>query len=419
MKKNLFVGGANLAGLMARAPAALGAARPRADATDPKALFAQINEAVIALREKVDAKADDVVMTEQIDRINATISDLQKAQDDAARKAAAATSGAGGRVVPDAAYSDTFMAYMRGTKDSSEVKASLNKGTGGEGSFVAPVEWDRSITDKLIEYGSMRSIATVVNIGTAGYKKVANLRGTVSGWVGETAARPETATPTFGEIPMFFGELYANPAATEQIVDDVEFDLEAWLAGEIALEFLKAEGTAFVGGTAANQPAGFLTYATGGTRAATNPLGAIEVKTSGAAAALTEPNALVNLAYALPSFFRGGARFVMNRLTEGVIRTMKDGQGRYIWQPGLTEGAPATLLGYPVTELPEMPNIAANALAVGFGNFAQGYEIAERRMTSILRDPYTNKPYIHYYATKRVGGGVVNPEALKLLRIAV
>lgn len=411
----MLVGGGSLAALMARAPAALGKARPRADVTDPKALFAQINEAVTALREKVDAKADDVLVGEQIDRINATISDLQKAQDEAARNVAAATLAGGSRAVRDPEYSSAFEAHLR----KGEVQASLSKGTGADGGFLAPTEWDRTIIDKLVEVSGMRALATIQTIGTNGFKKLVNLRGTASGWVGETAARTETATATFGEITPPMGEIYANPAATNQLLEDAEVNLETWLAGEIATEFAKQEGTAFISGSGTNRPGGFLNHATGGTLAASNPLGAIAVRNSGVANTIGDADDLVDLCYDLPSSFRSGAVWAMNRLTEAAVRKMKTSDGHFLWQPGLAVGAPATLLGYPIAEMPDMPNIAANSLSIAFGNFMQGYLIVERAATEILRDPFTNKPFVHFYAKRRVGGTVQNPEALKLLRCAV
>jgi HK97 family phage major capsid protein len=406
--------------------AALGLAevRVKADATNPNALFEQVNAAVAAMRAEmatqINGKADDVVTNQKIDRINAAITEMLAAQDAVNRQMEAAKlAQQGGRIVPDAQYSTKFMDYIRGESPDLKVLASVNRTNNGDGGFLVPTEWDRSITDKLVEYGSMRDIATVITTGRAAYTGLANLRGTASGWVGEMAPRPETATATFAPIPFFFGQLYANPAATQDMIDDAEFDLEAWMADQIALEFLRAEGTAFVAGTGANQPAGLLTYATGGTRAATNPLGAIEVINSGAAAAITNADALLDLVGRLPTMFRGGAQFAMNRQTESAVRKLKDPQGAFLWQAGLAAGTPATLLGYPVRELPEMPNVAANALPICFGNFAQGYHVIERRNTTVLRDPFSNKPMVHFYTTKRVGGGVANPEALKLLRCAV
>lgn len=397
---------------------------PRADAADPKALFEQLNAAVTEMRaahaDALKAKADDVVVDEKIGRINATISELQSAMETQSRQIEAArlNGGGNGRQVPDAAYSETFVNFMRGNLSESEIKASLKKTPDSDGGFLAPVEWDRTVTAKLVEVSPMRAIASVESISKAGFKKLANLRGTSSGWVDDDDARPETNTPALSEIPLYYGELYANPAATQQMIDDAEVNLEAWLAGEVATEFAKAEGVAFVSGNGSKRPAGFLTYVVGGTRAGTNPIGNIQTVAGAHASLLNNPDALVNLITALPSIYRLGARFVMNRATEGLIRLLKDTTGQYLWQPGLAAGVPAQLLGYPVTELPDMPDVAANAMPVAFGNFLAGYQIHDRTTLTVIRDPYTNKPFVHFYSTKRVGGGVVQPEALKILRIA-
>jgi HK97 family phage major capsid protein len=398
---------------------------PRADVSDPKALFAQLQSAVEEMRQthetQLAAKADDVVTNDKIDRINAGISEMQATIEEQARKLEAAklNGGAGAsRVIPDAQYSDNFVGMMRGNMAEHEVKAALNTTTDSQGGYLAPVEWDRTLTDKLIEVSPMRAIATVESISKRGFKKLANLRGTASGWVDEDDARTETATATFGEIPISYGELYANPATTQQMLDDAEVNLEAWLAGEVGTEFAKAEGVAFVSGNGTKRPRGFLGYVTGGASAGINPIGNISTVAGGHASLLNNPDKLIDLVTALPSIYRNGARFVMNRLTEGAIRLLKDTTNQYLWQPSLAAGVPSTLAGYPVTELPDMPDIAANAMPLAFGNFAAGYLIHDRTGVSVLRDPYTNKPYVHFYSTKRVGGAVVQPEALKILRIA-
>ena len=211
----------------------------RADAGNPAAILEQLQKAFADFKDThaeqikgVNAKFDDVVTREKLDKVNAAVGDLQSALDkQSAVLAALEMGGAGGDKgrVKDKAYSEAFMAHIR----KGEVQASLNKGVDAEGGFVAPREWDRTITDKLIILSEMRSLATVQTISGNGFKKLFNLRGTASGWVGETAARPETAAPTFGSMDFQTGEIYANPAATQQMLDDGEVDREAWLAGEV------------------------------------------------------------------------------------------------------------------------------------------------------------------------------------------
>ena len=217
------------------------------------------------------------------------------------------------------------------------------------------------------------------------------------------------------------GELYANPAASQAMLDDAQFDVEAWLAGEIAMEFARAEGAAFVSGTGTNQPKGFLTYTTTNEVDGVRAFGTLQYVASGAAGAFIASNPqdrLVDLVQALKSPYRQGAAWVMNSATLSVIRKFKTADGAFLWQPSLSAEQPATLLGYPVIEAADMPDIAANSLSIAFGNFQHGYVIAERSETSILRDPYSNKPFVHFYSVKRIGGAVANSEAIKLMKFA-
>lgn len=278
------------------------------------------------------------------------------------------------------------------------------------------MEWDRTITDKLVELSPFRQLATVQSVSGAGFRKLFNLGGTASGWVGETAARPQTATGTFASLDFGWGEIYANPAATQQLLDDSAINLESWLAGEVNTEFAKQEGAAFVSGDGVNKPTGILTYVTGGANAAKHPFGAITAVNSGAAAAITA-DAIIDLIYDLPSAYTGGARFTMNRKTQAEIRKLKDGQGNYLWQPSYVAGQPATLAGFAITELPDLPDIAAGSIPVLFGDFKRTYTVFDRVGVRVLRDPFTAKPYVLYYTTKRVGGGVVNPEPMRALKI--
>jgi HK97 family phage major capsid protein len=291
-----------------------------------------------------------------------------------------------------------------------------------DGGFAVPREIDEVIDATLKGISPIRAIANVVRVGTAGYRKLVTQNGVTSGWASETATRPETATPTFNEIVPSFGELYANPAATQAMLDDAAFDVEGWLAGEIATEFAKAEGAAFVNGNGTNKPRGFLTAPTATTSDATRPFGTLQYIAAGAAGAFVASNPqdkLVELMHALRAPYRQGASWVMNASTLATIRKFKTTDGAFIWQPGLAAGQPDTLLGYPVVEAEDMPDIAANSLSVAFGNFKAGYLIAERTETNILRDPYSNKPYVHFYATKRLGGAVTNSEAIKVMKFAV
>lgn len=193
--------------------------------------------------------------------------------------------------------------------------------------------------------------------------------------------------------------------------------MEAWLIAEIATEFMRQEGIAFISGNGVNKPFGLLTYVTGGAAHNRHPGGNLTIVNSGHASQIT-PDGLIDFAYSLPAPYRQGATWLMNSTTAAAISKLKSTTNDYLWREGLAPGQPATLLGFPVEIDENMPNVAANALSVAFGNFQQGYLINDRMGTRLLRDPYTNKPFVNFYATKRVGGGVLDPNAIRLLRIA-
>ena len=289
------------------------------------------------------------------------------------------------------------------------------------GGYAVPEEIDAAIDRTLKSISPIRAIANVVKVGTAGYRKLVTTGGTPSGWVSEDAGRPETDTPVFAEIAPPFGELYANPAASQAMLDDAAFDVESWLASEIATEFARAEGAAFVSGSGVNRPRAFLSAPTSAAADGVRTFGTLQFVTSGAVgafAAAAPQDRLIDLVQALRPPYRQGAVFVMNSATAAKIRKFKTSDGAFLWQPGLVAGQPDTLLGYPVVEAEDMPDIAADSLSIAFGNFKAGYLIAERSETQILRDPYTHKPFMHFYATKRVGGLVSNSEAIKLMKFA-
>ncbi|WP_246098725.1 phage major capsid protein [Paracoccus laeviglucosivorans] len=395
----------------------------RADAGgDPKTMLAALNAAFEEFKSTHTAELkalkdgqSDVVRTDKLTKLEASISSLQGALDtQAAQMTALQLGGPGTDGAPrDPEYSNAFSAHFR----KGDVNAALNKGADAEGGYLAPIEWDRTITDKLVEVSPMRQIATIQSISGAGFKKIFNLGGTGSGWVGETAPRPQTATGTFGVMTYTPGEIYANPAATQQLLDDSEVDLEAWLANEVEKEFSLQEGIAFVAGNGVNKPTGFLTYAEGATNAGAHPFGAIPTTTVAGATAITSDE-LIDLVYSLPGELSQNARFVLNRTSLARIRKLKDGDGNYLWQPSFQAGQPQQVLAFPVTEMAAMPNATAGAYPIAFGDFKRGYLIVDRLGIRVMRDPYTNKPYVHFYSTKRVGGGLLDPNALRVLRMA-
>jgi len=407
-------------------PGRRGLVAVRADASNATQLLQELQKTFAEFKasneERLKGKAD-VVVDEKVDRINAAVGDLQKAIDDMNMKIAAAQMrGSDPKRPGDPEYVAEFEAYFRqgdiGAKvRANKIQAAANKGTPGQGGYLAPIEWDRTITDRLVQISPMRQIARVQAITTAGYTKLFNMHGAGSGWVGETAARPETTSPTLAPITIVPGTIYANPAATEEILEDSEVDIEAWLTSEVELKFSQEEGLAFVAGNGTNKPNGFLTYVTGGVNAATHPFGVIPQKVAASATAVTADE-LLDVVYGLKQEYRAGARWTMNSLSQANIRKLKDAAGAYLWQPSIQEGQPATLLGFPITEMQDMPNMTTGAFPIAFGNFQEGYLIVDRRGVTVLRDPYTNKPYVMFYMTKRVGGAVVNPEALYVLKQA-
>ncbi len=313
-------------------------------------------------------------------------------------------------------FIDGYLRYGRET----ELK-SLSGAVAADGGYAVPQQIDEMIARRMVEISPIRAVANVVRTGTSGFRRLISTGGTASGWVSETGARPETASPKLAEIAPPTGELYANPSATQAMLEDSAFDLESWLANEIATEFARAEGAAFINGTGANQPKGFLATMMSAAGDNTRAFGSLQFIGSGNAAGFdaAPETKLIDLICQLKAPLRQGAVWVMNSATLAAVRKLKTADGAFLWQPGLVDGQPDRLLGYPVIEAEDMPDVGANQFPIAFGNFKAGYLIAERRQTTILRDPYTNKPYVQFYATRRVGGQVLDSDAIKLLKIAV
>jgi HK97 family phage major capsid protein len=389
----------------------------RADATDPKALVAQINGAFEELKSTIDdkiaAKADDVVLNNKIDAINATVGDLQAALDAANTKIAAGVVGTD-KQLANPEQTKAFNAHVR----TGDVQAALTKSPDTDGGFLAPVEWDRTLGERLMLVSPIRENAEVQMITGAGFRKNYLSGSYGTGWVGEVAARPTTSTPTVGVLDFVAHELYANPAVSQQLLEDALVDVEAMVTDGLRDEFGKQENIAFLSGDGVNKPRGILTYVTGGASAAVHPYGAITQVTSGGAATIPNGDAVIRLIYDLPTAFSGNAKLYANRNTLATLRLLKDTTGNYLWQPSYAAGQPSTLAGAPVVEVPDMPNVAANAIVALYGDMRATYLVVDRVGLSVLRDPYTNKPFVHFYTRKRVGGGVKNPEPMRALRIA-
>ncbi|MAW99530.1 MAG: phage major capsid protein [Sphingomonas sp.] len=371
--------------------------------------------------DEIKAGKTDVLTTDKLEKINAALTELQSAVDEQAKINAAAKLGNDaviGDIKADPEYTAAFKAHMRrGDKAGPEIEAAMSKGTDADGGYLAPIEWDRTIGEKLKKISPMRAESRVITISTAGFKKYFSDRNVGSGWVGETASRPATATPQIGTVDFTPGELYANPAISQGLLDDSAVDLEQWLASEVDTEFARQEGIAFLSGDGTNKPFGVLTYVEGAANAARHPYGAIKAVNSGAASAFTG-DGFLDLMFDLPSEFAQNAKLYVNRLSMGAARKLKDGQGNYLWQPSYASGQPQTLAGAPVVEMTDMPGVAAGNIAALYGDMEATYLVVDRIGIRVLRDPYTNKPFVHFYTTKRVGGGVHNPEPMRALKIA-
>lgn len=314
-----------------------------------------------------------------------------------------------------------FNSYLK-SGDKHELK-SLAVGTNGgaDGGYAVPKAIDAMIEAILVKQSPIRRYANVVQIQTPDYHKLVNTRGWGSSWVGELAARPATGTAALVDIVPPMGELYANPQASQQMLDDVFFNAGQWIADEIGITFGAAESDAFLNGSGANQPKGLLTYPTAATADGTRAFGTFQYIPTGAAAAFATTNPLDVFQQAVFSMrpgYRDGAVWLMNPSTMSTVSQFKDSYGRYLLQPSPVLGQPATILGYAVVECEHMPAVAANALAVVFANLQRAYLIADRVGTRVLVDPYSSKPNVGYYCTKRLGGAMINSECVKAIKIA-
>ncbi|WP_440409788.1 phage major capsid protein [Neorhizobium petrolearium] len=365
----------------------------------------------------------DVVTRDKVDRINRAMDDQKKVLDQLVLKKARPQLGGGGELSAEAVeHKAAFDAYIRRGEEAGlrelEAKA-LSSGSGTDGGYLVPPETDTEIGRRISVVSPMRALSTVRTVSSAVLKKPFATTGLATGWVAETAARPQTNTPQLAELSFPTMELYAMPAATQALLDDAAVDIESWIAGEVDIVFAEQEGDAFIRGDGVNKPKGFLSYPTVADSAWS--WGNIGYVASGAAGAWqsTDPSdTLVELVYALKAGHRQNGTFMMNRKTQADIRKFKDADGNYLWRPPVAAGQPASLMGFPIAEAEEMPDVAANSLSVAFGDFRSGYLVVDRAGVRILRDPYSAKPYVLFYTTKRVGGGVQNFEAIKVVKFA-
>ncbi|WP_298494044.1 phage major capsid protein [uncultured Maritimibacter sp.] len=324
----------------------------------------------------------------------------------------------------DAPHQKAFDAYLRSGDDDGlrgivpEGKA-MSTAVAGDGGYLVDPQTAATIQSVLRSSSSLRTVANIVHVEATSYDVLVDHADLGHGWATETGATAETATPGIERISIPLHELSALPKVSQRLLDDAAFDLESWLAGRIADRFARAEAAAFVTGDGVDKPTGFLTH-----NAVANDiwtwgnLGYVPTGATGDFASTDSADVIFDLVYSLDAEYRANGTFVMNSKTAGALRKLKDGDGRFLWTDGLAAEQPARLAGYPVVIAEDMPDIAAGAFAIAFGDFAAGYTVAERPDVRILRDPFSAKPHVLFYATKRVGGDVSDFAAIKLLKFA-
>ncbi|MDM7975226.1 MULTISPECIES: phage major capsid protein [Thalassospira] len=461
---NAILKGASLSAMMAQITAFNGPEpTPNPDLSDPKAIIAKIEGLMTQMRVENDAALKGKANSDTVDNMNTEITAL-KAALETAQKAAqrALIGGAGGgegaelaqnaarfmtlargkrAAVGDAADIEAYQEYRsafdtlvrrEGNVDNiaPEIRNALSVGSDPKGGYFVPTEVSTEMVQRIFDTSPMRQISSVTTIGTgawmAPYK---TSKGTSGGWVGERSARPSTDTPTVGTQRIEVHEQYAYPEITQDMLDDASLDIEGWLVQETQDEMGRVENTAFVGGDGVMKPKGFLAYkdsavtTTDKAGRAWGKLQYIPMGDAGAFPSLTNgaanANCLINAITALHPNYRAGARWTMNRTVEAEIRKLKDAEGRYLIGMSQIEGAlQFDIHGFPITNLEDMPDLGADSFSIAFGNFQQGYKIIDRSGFRLLRDPYTNKPYVGFYIVKRTGGDVRNFDAIKLIKAA-
>jgi HK97 family phage major capsid protein len=405
---------------------------PETKGGDISEAFGEFMNAFEAFREANDDRiaqietrfGEDAVTAEKVDRIGRALDEQKRAMDQLVLKKARPALGrdksgsfAGGE------HKEAFEAYVR-RGDERALQAidqkAMSYGSGPDGGYLVPEETETEIGKRLASLSPIRSIASVRQVSTAVLKKPFSLTGPATGWVAETAARPQTNTATLSELSFPAMELYAMPAATASLLEDSAVDLDQWIASEVEAAFAEQEGLAFVSGNGTNKPRGFLDYDSVADGSWTwGNLGYVATGVDGALPASDPSDVLIDLIYALRAGYRQNASFVMNRKVQASIRKLKDADGNYLWQPPASPGSRAMLMGFPVVEAEDMPDAATDATPIAFGDFGRGYLVVDRTGVRVLRDPYSAKPYVLFYTTKRVGGGVQDFSAIKLLKYGV
>jgi len=366
----------------------------------------------------LESKSSDVLIDEKVARLNAALDSQSKQIENLSISLGSPAKNYQGDTEAKSAWSSFIRTGDAQALSSLEGKSLSSVDDGG--GYIAPAETESRIDRALCESSPLRSICTVRRIGAGLFRKPVSKSEAASGWAGETEARVETQAPQLELLDFPAGELYAMPAATQALLDDGVADVDQWLADEVRDVFAAQETAAFVNGDGVNKPQGFLNYmqAENGTQSF-GQIGTVSTGAAGAFDSTAPVDAILELIYAGRSRYRAGSSFVMNRRTVNDIRKFKDADGNYIWQTANEAGQPSTLLGYPLIEAEDMPDVSSGNAFMAFGDFRRGYLIADRQGVRVLRDPYSAKPYVLFYTTKRVGGGVQDFDAIKLLKATV
>ena len=373
--------------------------------------FKRTNDTRLAELEK--RGSTDALTEDKVTRLNTVLDNAKSALDRLALERSRPQLEGGLPIAQDE-YKDAFSAYVK----RGEEKA-LSIGSNADGGYLVPSETETEILQRLTAISPIRAIASVRQVSATVYKKPVTLTGPQVGWVAETASRPQTNSQTIDLIDFPTAELYAMPAATSAFLDDAAVDVGQWIADEVNAAFAEQETTAFVNGNGTNKPKGFLqeTLVAEGSWV-WDKIGYIATGVSGDWPASNKSDVLIDLVYALKAGYRQNASWVMNRKTQAAVRKLKDADGNYLWQPAAAPGGKATLMGFDLVEAEDMPDIGAAATPIAFGDFRRGYLVVDRQGVNVLRDPFSAKPYVLFYTTKRVGGGVQDFDAIKLLKFA-
>lgn len=362
-------------------------------------------------------KAEKSKLSEAVDTLNQKLSDLDNLKTELEKEIKQAKrpgAPSGGDVD---AHKSAYLQFIRkGAEDGlgDLQQKAIQIGVDADGGYAAPEELDKNVLELLRDENPMREECGSIIISASGYKKLVNVGGASSGWVGETDARPETTTPQLAEIIATMGEIYAKPKSTQTALDDMFFNVESWIAEEVAREFGLQEANAFLLGDGNKKPKGILAHTLSTEVDKDRAFGTLQNFNSGVDGDFDSDD-LLDLIYGLKKGYRRGAKFMMNNLTLLKVRKFKDSEGNYLWQPGLQLDQPSSLLGYAIAENEDMADVGAAEIPVMFGNFKRGYAVVDRMGTRTLRDPYSAKPYIEFYTTKRVGGMLLDSNAIKTL----